>query len=86
MNGFDEILFIIFVGLITLIFIPIAFFVIAGYKKKDRKKAIIYAVGFFGFLIIGMILINTFGIWLAMFTPFIFFTFILVKWLMNEKN
>jgi hypothetical protein len=85
MNDFDEILFIIFFGLTTIIFIPIAFFIIAGYNKKDRKKAILYAIGFYIFISTGVLLINISGIWLAMFTPILFLIFILVKWLMNEN-
>lgn len=70
---------------IVLSMIPIALFVIDGYKKGNVKKGIYYVLGFFVFIALSIVLINAFRLWFAFVIPLLFLIFIVVKWL-NGKS
>jgi small neutral amino acid transporter SnatA (MarC family) len=65
--------------------IPIWLLIYDGRKQKNIKKSILYLVGFFGFIIIGNIALNTFGIWLAMAVPFLLVLFLVVSHLIKKS-
>ena len=71
-------------SLLILIFLiipisPLVGYLIDGYKQKNIRKGIIYILGFFGFVIIGTILLNLFGLYFAFSVPFLLFTLVLIR-------
>lgn len=77
------ILILIFLGFSSF---PLILYLWDGKKEKNIKKGVYYIIGFFVFIIVGIIALNHLGIWLAMATPFIFLIIMLIKWLISKNE
>lgn len=65
----------------TTIFI----YIYDGYKQNNLKKGILYVLAFFGLFAIFKILLDYFGIWLAMASPLLLVLFLVVSYFARKQ-
>jgi hypothetical protein len=75
---------IILLGLLGTLTVFI--YIYDGYRQNNIKKGVYYVLGFFVFITLSIVLINTFRLWFAFVIPMLFLIFIVVKWLNGKSN
>jgi len=72
------------VSILSISSIPIWLLIYDGYKQNNMKKGIFHVILFIVLFLLLSVLINKFGIWLAVSIPPLFLVFIFIIFVKNK--